>query len=463
MKRRSLAALVAVLALVAACADDSGDASTTTTAVGEEETTTAAGTEEPTTTTGGEEASDDPILFAASLPLTGEFSISGTKHRDGYQFCVDEINARGGLLGRQVELAVEDNRSDPEVIITQTERFITVDEADIVLGTFSSLLGFPASTVAYQAGMVHGLPSSAALRIWERGYDNIFYFQQNAAEYTGNTIISLIDHYVESGVIAEPPQTAAIVYADDFFAGAIATGFTGGVVEFEDDAGETVSIDIAPLLDEAGMELVFDQTWPVGFSDWLTLANSIAAADADFLSISTASAEEAISLIQALQTVGYSPEMLYASQGNQAEFGEALGDAVNGVVTHSVWSPAADFPGTLAGEPYSNADFVTGFTEAYGTPPDEDEAIPFGVCQGMEQAILGTGGTDNAAMIQWLHDRTPEEPVGTVVGSFVWDERGLPVDGSFLANQWQDGELAYVFPVGEFPGTVDMVYPKPEW
>ena len=466
MRWRSMAALVAVLAmLVAACGDSGGEDETTTTeASAEEPTTTAASGEEPTTTAGGEEPEGDPIIFAASLPLTGEFSISGTKHRDGYQFCVDEINARGGLLDRPVELLVEDNRSDTEVIISQTERFITVDEVDIVLGTFSSLLGFPASTVAYQAGMVMGLPSSAALRIWERGYDNIFYFQQAAAEYSGGTIVDLIDYYEESGVITERPSTAAVVYADDFFAGAIANGFLGGDVTFTNDAGEEITIGLAPgFLEQADMEVVFEQDWPVGYTDWLTLANSIAAADADFLSISTASAEEAISLIQALQTVGYDPEMLYASQGNQAEFGEALGEAANGVITHSVWAPSADFPGTLAGEPYSNADFVAGFTEAFGTPPDEDEAIPFGVCQGMEQAIIGTGGTDNAALIEWLHAVTPDAPVSTVVGSFVWDERGLPVDGSFLANQWQDGELSYVYPVGQFPGTVDLVFPKPEW
>ncbi len=462
MRWRSIAAVLAVLALVAACADSDSDA-TTTTAGGDEPTTTA-GADEPTTTAGEEEPTGDPILFAASLPLTGEFSISGTKHRDGYQFCVDEINARGGLLGRDVELIVEDNRSDTEVIITQTERFISVDNVDIVLGTFSSLLGFPASTVANQAGMVHGLPSSAALRIWERGYDNIFYFQQAAAEYAGNTVVSLLDHYEETGVITDRPATAAIVYADDFFAAAIANGFIGGDVTFTNDDGEEVTISLAPgFLADAGMELVLEEVWPVGYTDWLTLANSIAGADADFLSISTASAEEAIALINALQTVGYDPDMLYASQGNQAEFGEQLGDAVNGVITHSVWAPTADFPGTLAGEPYSNADFVANYTEANGTPPDEDEAIPFGVCQGMEQAILGTGGTDNAALIEWLHGVTADAPVETVVGSFVWDERGLPVDGSFLANQWQDGQLNYVFPVGEFPGTVDLVHPKPEW
>ncbi len=472
MKRlMKLAAVFAIMALVvAACGDSSGDDETTTTAAsgGDEPTTTAAsGGDDETTTTeaeGGEEPSGDPIVFAASLPLTGEFSISGSKHADGYQFCVDEINARGGLLDRPVELIVEDNRSDAEVIITQTERFIEVEQADILLGTFSSLLGFPASTVAYQAGMVMGLPSSAALRIWERGYDNIFYFQQAAAEYTGNSLVSMIEHYTESGVMAEAPATAAVVAADDFFAGAIATGLVGGEVNFTNDDGEEVSISLAPgALADAGIEVVFEEVWPVGYTDWLTLANSISAAGADFLSISTALAEEAISLIQALQTVGYDAEMIYASQGNQNEFGEALGTAVNGVVTHSVWAPTADFSGTLAGEEYTNADFVTGYTEAFGTPPDEDEAIPFGVCQGMAQGILGAGTTDNAAIIEYLHGVTPDNPVQTVVGSFVWDERGLPLEGSFLINQWQDETLQFIFPVGEFPGTTDLLYPKPEW
>lgn len=466
MRWRSTAALLAVLGLVLAACNGTAEDTTTTAADAMETTTTttAVDGEETTTTAADEEPTGDPIVFGASLPLTGEFSISGTKHQDGYQFCVDEINERGGLLGRPVELLVEDNRSDTEIVISQTERFIDVEQVDILLGTFSSLLGFPASTVAFQAGMVYGIPSAGALRIWERGYDNIFYFQQAAAEYTGNTVVSLIEYYEEQGVIDERPATAAVVFADDFFAVAIANGFLGGEVNFTNDAGEEVSISLAPgFLEEMGMELVFERDWPVGYTDWLTLANSIAASEAEFISISTASAEEAISLIQALETVGYLPKMIYASQGNQAEFGEALGSAVNGVIGHSVWSPFADFPGTLAGEPYNNSDFVERFTEAYGAPPDEDEAIPFGVCQGMAQAILGTEGTDNAAIIEWLRNRTEAEPVETVVGSFYWDERGLPVEGSFLANQWQDGELVTVFPVGEFPGTVDLVYPKPEW
>jgi branched-chain amino acid transport system substrate-binding protein len=448
--------LLAMALLIAACGET---ATTTTTAAGQTTTTATDGdTTEATETT---EVSGDPILFASSLPLTGEFSIPGTKHRDGYQFCIDEINAKGGLLGRPVELLVEDNRSDSEVAVTQTERFITVEGADILLGTFSSLLTFPASAVAEQNEMVYPVPSGGALRVWERGFENLFYFQQKPAEFTGETVTNLLQYYNEQGIVSQLPSTAAVVFGDDFFAGAIANGLVGGSVQIPDT---DVVVDLAPgYLADAGIEVVLEEEYPAGFTDWLTLANSIASSNAELLTITTASPDEAISLIRALQTVGYQPQVVYASQGAQTEFRDNLGGAEEGVIIHSVWHPSIEFEGVLAGETYNNADFIDGFTAAFDRAPDEDEAIPFALCQGMEQAIIGAGDTDNAAISQWLHERTADDPVRTIMGDYHWDERGLPIERDFLVNQWQDGELAFVFPVGEFPGTVDLVYPKPEW
>lgn len=460
MRTRWIAVLTALMLVLAAC----GGSETTETTEGTTETTQGSAetttTEGSTETTEGSEAEGDPIVFASSLPLTGEFSVTGTKHQAGYQFCIDEINARGGLLGRPVELLVEDNRSDTEVIVNQLERFINVDNVDILLGTFSSLLGFPASTVAEQNGMVYGMPSSGALRIWERGYQNIFYFQALAGEYTGNAILETVAHYVDQG-IAEAPQTAAVVYADDFFAAAIANGLLGGEVSIPNS---DVVVSLAPgFLAENGIEPVADEMWPIGYTDWITLANTIRTADADMLIISSASVDEVIALVQAMQTVGYSPPIVYTAQGTQAEFQTALGDAADGILVHSVWSPEADFSGVLGGEEYSNADFVANYTAANGVAPDEDEAIPFAVCQGMEQAIRATETTDNAVLSQWLHDRTEADPVRTILGDYRWDERGLTEGKSFLVNQWQGGTLEFVYPVGEFPGVVDMIYPKPEW
>lgn len=448
--------LIAVFALVlAACGDDGG--TDTTADGGDTPATTAGGTD---TTAGGGEPSGDPIVFATSLPLTGEFSGVGAKHRDGYQFCVNEINARGGLLGRPVELIVEDNRSETEVVVSQYERFINVDNADVLFGTFSSLLGYPSSSIAEQNGMVMPLPSSGAMRIWARGYENIFYFQQLPAELTGSSIVDLVTHYSDTGLITEPLETAAIVAADDFFAGAIANGFVGGEVSFP-DSDETVSL--APgYVAELGMEVVFEEVWPIGFTDWITLANSIAAEEPDFIAMTTASVDESISLLRALETVGYNAPLVYSSQGAQSEFAEELGGTEEGVLIHAVWAEEANWEGLLAGETYTNQDFIDNFTAEFGRGPDEDEAIPFAVCQGMEQAVIGTGGTDNAAMSEWLHSREGD-PVRTIMGDFVWDERGLPGGRAFLVNQWQDGELKLVYPVGEFEGTVDLVYPKPDF
>ncbi len=445
-----LTLLAALSLLAAACGGDSEG--TTTTAGGG--TTAAPGGD----TTAA--PSDEPVVFASSLPLTGDFAIPGSKHGDGYQFCIDEINRVGGLLGREATLIVDDNQSVPETAVSQVRRHIDVEGADILLGTFSSLLTFPASTEALNSGYVYPIPSGAALRIWERGYDNLFYFQQNPAELIGISPINMIEHYVETGVIPEKPTTVAIAYADDFFAEAIVKGLIGGEVAIP-DSEEVVTIE--GYLEAAGIEPVFVEAWPVPFNDWNTLANSMKNSGAEMVFAATASPDETISLVNALSTVDYDPQLVYMSQGAQSEFQETLGDRAEGVTIHAAWHPLADWEGSLGGEPYTNTDFIDGFTAAFDRPPDEDEAIPFAVCQGMEQAFLGTNGGDNAAMQEWLHARTADDPVKTILGDFYWDDRGLPVDRSMIMVQWQDGELKFVYPTDEFPGVVDLVYPKPEW
>ena len=457
---RKLAAILAVLAmLVAACGDEGGDTTTT----GGDGATTAPPTDttEPgaDTTEGG---GGEPIIAATSLPLTGEFSIPAELHRKGYQLCVDLINERGGVLGRELVLEVEDNQSDQEIAVTQYERMVA--EADILFGTFSSLLTGPTSAIAEQNGMVYPVPSGGAQRIWERGFQNMFYFQAQPAEGVGSAAVNALLHYRDAGLISEDdfPETAAVVFADDPFAAAGRNGLAGGTVN--DPATGDVLADLAPgFLADAGIEVVFDEQWPVGFTDWTTFANSIAASGAESLWAATASVDEAISLIRGLQQVGFQPSFVWMSQGAQNEFRDELGGPEEGLTVHTVWHPTAEFVGTLGGEEYTNQDFLSDFEAAFGSEPSEDEAIPFAVCQGMEQAMIGAGSTDNAAMAQWLRDRTADDPVRTVLGEFHWDERGLPIGRDYILNQWQDGVLEFVYPVGEGLDTVDILFPKPDW
>jgi branched-chain amino acid transport system substrate-binding protein len=401
----------------------------------------------------------EPVKIGASLPITGGLAINGQKHKDGYELCIDLINQAGGLLGEPVEIVVSDNQSSNETAQAQFERLINEDDVDVLFGTFSSRLTFPTTSIAEQNRMVYPIPSGVALQIYERGYRYIFNFQPNAAEYVSQSYLGLMQDLVDP---AEMPKKAAVVYADDFYANAVVAGLTG---KKQAIAGTDKEIDLSPgAFAEAGIEVVMEQQWPEeGFADWITLANTIKGSGADMVVGYTASPDEAIQLIRALQTVDYQPQTVVLGQGTQTEFAEAVGEAAEGVMIHSAWHPEVQWVGELAGKSFSNQDFVQAWNERFGRDPDEDEAIPFATCQGMEQAIRAVGSTDNAALRDWLAARTAEAPVKTILGDFHWDERGLPEGKPFLITQWQDGNLKFVYPIGQFPGTSPLLWPKPAW
>lgn len=400
------------------------------------------------------------LKIGASLPLTGVFSVSGTKHQQGYQLCVDLINEAGGVLGRKVDLIMSDNRSDPATAINQYERFVNVDKVEAVFGTFSSRLTFPVANILSRYGLTHVIPAGGALRIYAQGHKNLFYFQPAAAELVGETLKLVIEDLISA---ADRPKTVAIIKADDFFANGINTGLVGGKVK-SPGSGDIVA-DLAPgYLAELGIEIVYQENWPEeGFNDWLNLANGVKRANPELVIVLSASAEEAVQVTRALQTVRATPRMVYMSQGTQAEFAEGTGKAATGILVHTSWHKDAPFQSVLAGKEFSNADFVAAFQAKYNSIPDEDSAVPFAACQGIEQAIRGAGTTDNAKMTEWLQARTKAEPVRTVLGRFNWDNVGLPEDKPFIMTQWQDGALKFVYPTDEFDGVSPIIYPKPEF
>jgi len=349
----------------------------------------------------GAAQAQDTIKIGASLPLTGGLAINGQKHREGYELCVELINKAGGLLGKQAEIIISDNQSVNETAQAQFERLINEDQVDVLFGTFSSRITFPTTSIAEQNQMVYPIPSGVALQIYERGYKYIFNFQPNAAEYVGKSYLGLLKELVDP---AEMPKQAAVVYADDFYANAVVAGLTGAKREI---AGTDKVIDLAPgALAEAGIEVVLEQQWPEeGFSDWITLANTVKQSGADMVVGFTASPDEAIQLVRAFRTIGYQPSTVIMGQGTQAEFAEQLGAAANGVLIQSAWHPAVEWEGVLGGKPFTNQDFIREFQAKYGKEPDEDSAIPFATCQGMEQAIRATESTDNTVLRDWLAGR----------------------------------------------------------
>src|SRR5260370_7162947 len=92
--------------------------------------------------------SQPPIKIGISLALSGDFAADGKAMKQGYQLWADNINQRGGLLGRPVQLDILSDASSDQQVAANYEKLITVDKVDLVFGPFSSLLTKPASVVA---------------------------------------------------------------------------------------------------------------------------------------------------------------------------------------------------------------------------------------------------------------------------------------------------------------------------
>jgi branched-chain amino acid transport system substrate-binding protein len=75
-----------------------------------------------------------PIKIGASLSLTGTYAKPGTYQKEGYDVCTEEVNGKGGLLGRNIEFVVYDDQSTPATGVKLYEKLITEDKVDAVMG-----------------------------------------------------------------------------------------------------------------------------------------------------------------------------------------------------------------------------------------------------------------------------------------------------------------------------------------
>jgi urea transport system substrate-binding protein len=83
-------------------------------------------------------AAQDPIRVGVISPLTGAWTVYGKAHSAGFQMAVDEINEKGGVLGRPLEIVLGDSKTEPRIVVEQANRLIRQERVDFLAGTFSS-------------------------------------------------------------------------------------------------------------------------------------------------------------------------------------------------------------------------------------------------------------------------------------------------------------------------------------
>jgi branched-chain amino acid transport system substrate-binding protein len=85
-------------------------------------------------------AGGETIKIGVNEPMTGAFAASGTYVVNGAKIAADEINAKGGILGKQIELVIEDNKSNPTEAAAVAEKLITRDKVPVMMGAWGSSL-----------------------------------------------------------------------------------------------------------------------------------------------------------------------------------------------------------------------------------------------------------------------------------------------------------------------------------
>lgn len=376
------------------------------------------------------EVEQGSIVIGTSLPLSGRRAGPGKAAKEGYEVWVQMVNESGGLLGRQIELAVMDNESDPDKVVADYEKLITEDKVDLVVGSQSSQMVIPSSAVAGEHGYAYVEPAGGAAEVFDRGLTNVFFAQPAVGARQADSFAL----YLLNLPPGERPKTFATVSADD--------PFPLGVME-----------RLKGLLPDGGMEPVLDLVYPVDTTDFSDIAKQVAEADPDLI-IGGTTLPDSVGQIQAYQAAGYQPRFAFFTSGpsNPGGFRGPLGSATEGIFSAVSWFPE--------GRDYQNAEFVAKYIEMFGGSMGdvpEDAANAFTVGQIMQQAIENIQSIDNAKLIEELHRGT----YNTVVGSLSFDDTGAP-QGSFMLLQWQGDNFVIVGPrdraeVDPLPG------PKPEW
>jgi branched-chain amino acid transport system substrate-binding protein len=372
-------------------------------------------------------SSAGPITIGMSLPLTGPAADVAKAGYQGYKLWASQVNASGGLLGRQVKLDVLDDGMDPNQTTTDYTRLIGQDHVNLLLGTFSSLLNAPASAVAARNQMLYVEPSGGAASLFSRGFTDLFFAQPG-------TTTSLPDQFLAwfaSLPADQRPKTAAYLTQDD------------------PSASPAISVFVSKL-QAMGVTTVYNQTYDPSTSNFDSIAAAVVHAQPQMI-IQGSVTDDGAQFARSLEKLNYSPKILFQTNSpTDASYPTAVGSGnANGVFTAEAWSATANFPG--------NAAFVSAYTKMFGTAPTEDAANSYTAGQVLQAAVKAVGSLDQKALASWLHAHS----VDTIVGPLTWDSTGDP-SGSLMLAQWQNGTLQVVDPQAAAT-TKTVVFPKPGW
>ena len=357
-------------------------------------------------------AKGEPIKIGFGMGLTGGLAAAGKGALLATKIWEEEINARGGLLGRPVKLIYYDDQSNPATVPGIYTKLLDVDKVDIVASDYGTNLIAPAMPIVMQKGKtffaLFGLDVNKEFQ-----YPKYFAMQPVGGP---DPSASFSKGFFEVAMAQNPkPQTLAIIAGD---------------AEFPRNAAEGARKNAK----EAGLKIVYDKTYPPPTTDFTPIVRAIQAAKPDVV-LSLSYPPDAVGMVRAANEIGLNVKLFGGGLvGLQfATIRQQLGEQLNGIVNYDFWQPATtlQFPGVL--------EFLKKYqarAEAEGVDPLGYYLPPFAYAnmQVIEQAVTATQSTNDDKLAEWLR----KNKVKTIVGDIEWGPNGEWKEPRVLQVQFHD-------------------------
>ena len=276
---------------------------------------------------GAQAPSGDPVKIGFGMALTGPLAPNGKMSLVAMKIWEEDVNAKGGLLGRPVKLIYYDDQSNPSTVPNIYTKLLDVDKVDFAVSPYASTQIAPAMPIMMQKQRLY-------ISLFGTGINDEFNYDKYFSMLpTGPTPKpTFTKGFFEIAAKMNPkPQSVAIAAADAEFGRNACEGA-------RENAGK------------AGLKIVYDKNYPPATTDFTPIVRAVQAANPD-LFIVCSYPLDSVGLVRAVNELGFKPKMWGGAMvGLQAtNFKTQLGPLLNGIANYETWIPAKSmqFPGSM--------------------------------------------------------------------------------------------------------------------
>jgi branched-chain amino acid transport system substrate-binding protein len=353
-------------------------------------------------------AQQPPIKIGMSMAQTGGLAGGGKASLLGIEIWRDDVNAKGGLLGRKVELVVYDDKSSASETPAIYSKLLDVDKVDLLFAPYATVPTAPIMPLVKQRGLL---------------LIGNFSFQVNSK--VGH------DMYFNNA-----PWGPADAWASAFLdLGQKAGGKTVALLAADQEFAQNLAKTAREVAAARNLTVVFDQAYPPNTVEFSSIIRALKSTKPDIVYVASYPPDSA-GILRAVNEIGIGDNVkLFGGGMVGLQFGAVmanLGSLLNGIVNFNTWLP----------EPGMYYEGTKAFFDTYAKRAVEAKVdplgyylAPFGYASGqlIEQAVKATGSFDQKALAKYLH----EHEMQTIVGPIAFSPDGERKETATLQAQFR--------------------------